>query len=817
MRTEELFNEDWLFCRFGAMPNGEYLAEPTSLECLTLDASLWQEVTLPHDWAIAGPFRQELDGSTGKLPWAGIGWYRKQFVLDIEDKNKRIFIDIDGAMSNSTVWINEKKVGGWPYGYNSYRVEITSVAEFGKINTIAIRLDNSPASSRWYPGGGIYRNVHLVKTAPVHVAHWGTFVRSTNVSHKHAELELDVTVDNQSDTPCRINLINQIYYNDELKQEFPEQQLDLLPHSSSAVNITTFVKNPLLWDTENPNLYTLKTKIITDTQVVDEYTTEFGIRSIEYHTKHGFLLNGKVKKFNGVCEHHDLGPLGAVINERGIERKIELLKELGCNAIRTSHNMPAPELLKLCDRMGMLVQAESFDCWEIGKRENDYHQFFSEWHEKDLVSFIHRDRNHPCIVMWSCGNELREQNLPRGIEIANQLREIFHREDPTRPVSAGCSSPESGFNGFQNCFDVFGFNYKPHLYADFIKSNPSLPFYGSETSSCVSSRGEYFFPVEDNKARGVCLESFQVSSYDLSAPPWAYKPDIEFAAQDKYPSIMGEFVWTGFDYLGEPTPYNDDLTNLLNAATDEDREEIQKALGALKGKKAPSRSSYFGIFDLCGFKKDRFYLYQAKWRPDFPMAHILPHWNWPERVGRVTPVHVYTSGDEVELFLNEKSLGRKKRGKYEYRLCWNEVVYEPGKLHAVAYKNGKLWAEDHVTTTGNVAKAILEADRSEILADGKDISYVTVRLCDADNMTDPRSSELITFELNGPGEIIAVANGDATDHTPFSAKSCKAFNGLCQVIIRSLKAQAGKITLIAKMENLPQGESVKLTVTSSAG
>ena len=473
---------------------------------------------------------------------------------------------------------------------------------------------------------------------------------------------------------------------------------------------------------------------------------------------------------------------------------------MGCNAIRTSHNPPAPELLDLCDRLGFVVMDEAFDCWAMAKRPGDYHLLFPDWHEKDLRAFIRRDRNHPCVVLWSIGNEVYEQNEPNGWKLGAQLAAIVHQEDSTRPVTAALHTVAASTNGFQKVVDVFGYNYKPFGYAEFRTNNPAVPLIGSETASCVSSRGEYFFPVSANKKLG--RADFQVTSYDLAAPTWAMPPDDEFKGEDENPFVAGEFVWTGFDYLGEPTPYDRDTTNRLlftDPAVQAKWDKVLKAGGKIE---VPSRSSYFGIFDLCGFKKDRFYLYQSRWRPDLPMAHLLPHWNWPERVGQITPVQVYTSGDEAELFLNGKSLGRKKRGPYEYRLRWDNVVYEPGTLKVVAYKNGRRWATDVVKTTGPAVKLALQADRATIHADGKDLSFVTLTIEDRNGLPVPRADNHVRFSIAGPGEIVATDNGDATSHVPFQSKERDAFNGLCLAIIRAKAGEPGKITLTAQSEGL---------------
>jgi beta-galactosidase len=478
---------------------------------------------------------------------------------------------------------------------------------------------------------------------------------------------------------------------------------------------------------------------------------------------------------------------------------------MGCNAIRTSHHPPAPELLDLCDRMGFVVMDEGFDCWAHQKKPNDYHLLFPDWHERDYRAFIRRDRNHPCVILWSIGNEIPEQGNVSQHQLGAELTAIAHEEDPTRPTTSACNNGSSYRNGFAKVIDVFGDNYDRNNYNRTHEANPDQPIVGSETSSTISSRGEYFFPVTEDKSKG--MADFQMSSYDYYAPRWANPADWEFKYLEEAPFCAGEFVWTGFDYLGEPTPYNSDTSNLLNFTNPAEKEKMETELKELGKLHVPSRSSYFGILDLAGFKKDRFYIYQAHWRPDFPMAHILPHWNWPERVGEVTPVHVYTSGDEAELFLNGKSLGKKTRGKYQYRLHWDDVKYEPGQLHVVAYKNGKQWAEDTVKTTGEPAKLMLQPDRATIHADGSDLSYVTVTIADKDGLKVPRSKNLVKFELSGPGEIAAVDNGDATSFEPFQASQHKAFNGLALVIVRSKAGEGGKITLKAASEGLDSAQT----------
>ncbi|HEX8919939.1 MAG TPA: beta-galactosidase GalB [Pyrinomonadaceae bacterium] len=779
----------------------------------------WRQLNLPHDWGIEGPFNQDYPGETGKLPWWGVAWYRKHLQIPATDKGKRLFLDIDGAMAYATIWLNGKFVGGWPYGYASFELDLTPYIEFGKENVLAIRLDNPPESSRWYPGGGIYRNVWLVKTAPQHVAHWGTYVTTPEITSSSATINVKATLANDNASPASLTVETQIYELDPAGQKLAApvassspQNIKVSANASEMSETNIRVQRPKLWNLQNPNLYAAVTTVEQNGKLVDRYETHFGIRTIKFDPVAGFTLNGEHVRINGVCDHHDLGPLGSALNTRALERQLQILKEMGVNAIRTSHNPPAPELLELCDRMGLVVMDEAFDCWRQAKKKNDYHLLFDDWHEKDWRAQLRRDRNHPSIILWSTGNEIEEQRRPEGLKIGAELVRIAHEEDPTRPATAACNHTEAGYNGFQKVVDVFGYNYHPMEYGKFREKNPAIPLFASETSSTVSTRGEYFFPVSNDKSKG--LADFQVSSYDLYAPSWATPPDTEFKGQDEAPFTAGEFVWTGFDYLGEPTPYWSDWNEMLNFTDPQVRAQMAEELKTTGKIKVPSRSSYFGIIDLDGFKKDRFYLYQARWRADLPMAHILPHWNWPERVGQITPVHVYTSGDEAELFLNGRSLGRKRKGQYEYRLRWDDVKYEPGELKVVAYKNGKHWAEDVMKTAGAASRLMLKADRATINADGDDLSFVTVSITDKDGLFVPRSMNHVRFEISGPGEIAAVDNGDPTSLQSFQEKERNAFNGLILVIVRTRRGQAGTIRLKAQSNGLSGAEVLIRSIAS---
>jgi len=847
VRERSLFDDAWLFIKGDPVGTGDQLSYPKAREWLlptgndlldpgcakpvrpagdfgsavaytqvAIEDGDWCHLNLPHDWGIEGPFHQEYAGETGKLQWWGIGWYRKHFNVPAEDALSRIYLDLDGAMAYGAVWLNGHFVGGWPYGYSSWSVDLTPYVRFGGENTIAIRLENPPDSSRWYPGGGIYRNVWLVKTSSVHVAHWGTYVVTPSISSDEALVYVETTVENDSAISANAAVVTNVYELDGLGRRFANAVA-----SASATPGTTIVAGsqillsqgvkvarPRLWSLKTPNRYVAVTTVTSGDKVVDEYETPFGIRTIAFSADQGFILNGEHVPIQGVCDHHDLGALGSALNVRALERQLQILRDMGCNAIRTSHNPPAPELVELCDRLGILVVDETFDCWHLPKRPNDYHLLFADWHEKDLRALVRRDRNHPSVVLWGIGDEIHEQMEPEGWKMAMHLAAIVREEDRTRPTVAAFDHIESGYNGFQVALDVVGYNYKPNDYLTFHRANPQIPIVGSETASTVSSRGEYFFPVSDDKSGGGA--NYQMSSYDLYAPMWANIPDVEFRGLDRAPFVAGEFVWTGFDYLGEPTPYIADAKFLLDFTDPAEKAAMEKLLPSDPKIPVPSRSSYFGIVDLAGFKKDRYFLYQARWRPDLPMAHILPHWNFPERVGMVTPVHVYTSGDAAELFLNGKSLGRKQKGPHEYRLRWDDVIYQPGELKVVAFKDGKRWAEDVVRTTGPATEINLRGDRTTLLSDGRDLSFVTVAIADQNGLTVPRSSNRICFNIEGPGEIIATDNGDPTCLESFQEKERNAFNGLALVIVRTVANKPGSIVLKARSEGLGETE-IQLT------
>jgi len=774
------------------------------------DDSSWEQVDLPHDWAIKGPFfageNPEVGGGMGRLPSNGVGWYRKKLTIPVEDAGKSIFLDIDGAMSYAIVWLNGNLVGGWPYGYNSWRVDLTPYIVPGGTNQLAIRVDNPNFSARWYPGGGIYRNVWLVKTNPLHIAHWGTFIKTSDISNESAKLDLEVKIENNSEKDIEAKLITRVFELDENGQrkeavaaDFAPQSLNVTAGEQTKVETSAVLKNPKLWGprtTQQPNLYVAVTELYANDKLVDQYETRFGIRDVKFDPKQGVLVNGELIKIHGVNQHHDLGALGAAFNTRAAERQLEILHDMGCNAIRMSHNPPAPELLELTDRMGFLVLDEIFDCWEMKKTPHDFHLIFPDWSEPDTRAFIRRDRNCPSVIIWSFGNEVGEQyTAEQGAAVGQRLYDFVKEEDPTRPTITAMNYAKP-YMELPKVPDLVGLNYQGEGIrqdpmfegTDRIRTAPQYPAFheqfpektiiSTESASALSTRGTYLFPVSEKvsapvrEGKGGNEAKGYVSAYEVYAVDFGSSADKVFAAQDAHPFVAGEFVWTGWDYIGEPTPYYS------------------------------SRSSYSGIIDLAGFPKDRYYLYQSRWRPDLPMVHILPHWNWPERVGKITPVHVFTSGDEVELFLNGRSLGKKVKGEFEYRLRWDDVRYEPGELKAVAYKDGKEWAEQVIRTSGEASGITAEADRKKIIANGKDLAFVTVKVTDEKGQLVPDAADSVHFSVEGPGEIVATDNGDPTDMNPFPSHDRKAFGGLCLVIVKAKAGAEGTIHIKAEADQL---------------
>lgn len=795
-------NEGWTFARYGLQADGTLREEPEGMYATGWDDSSWRKLDVPHDFAIEGPFRMDLSGNTGRLPYQGIGWYRKSFVLDSTDADKRIYVDFDGVMAYAQVWLNGQYVGGWPYGYNSFRLDLTPYVRTGGENLLAVRTDTEKWESRWYPGAGIYRNVWLVKTGQVQVKHWSARMRTACLTESTARLDLSLEVENHLDKDVEAVVKGEVYELDSTDcfgrrvLRLPAQEVRLSARSAQAVKLEDELDDYRRWDIGSPNRYVARLTVSVGGQVTDRYDVPFGIRETEF-SRQGFFLNGRKVALQGVCLHHDLGALGAAFNLSAQERQLRIMQEMGCNAIRTSHNPPAPELLDLADKMGLLVMDEAFDAWARGKRTWDYNKLYNEWHEKDLQAMVRRDWNHPSVIIWSIGNEVMEQ---RDVEMTRHLAGIVRELDDTRPVTAGYNNPNGGRDSnAARELDLMGVNYFFGQQArwDEDERYKDMPTVGTETSSCVSTRGVYFMGDTLRK-------NFQISSYDLDSPGWGCSPDRQFATNARFPHLLGEFVWTGFDYLGEPTPYNSDNTNLLNFRTDPSKqEELKKKLEELARIQPPSRSSYFGIVDLAGFPKDRYYLYQSHWRPELPMAHILPHWNWPDRIGQVVPVHVYTSGTEAELFVNGKSWGRRsKREGQDFRLVWDSVVYQPGSVRVVAYKNGQKWAEDEVQTTGEARKIRLEADRNSLDAGSRELAFVTVRLTDEEGRTVPTACCPLKFEVEGAGELVATDNGDPISFTPFQSAEREAFNGLALAIVRARKGAAGEIRVRVSGEGL---------------
>lgn len=784
-RSEYLLEKGWKFTK-GEVSNAEMPA---------FNDAKWETVDIPHDWAIFGPFDKNNDlqnvavtqnfetqaslktGRTGGLPYVGIGWYRTTFHSTPGKQTTLIF---DGAMSEARVFVNGKEACFWPCGYNSFYCDVTSlVNEDGKNNTLAVRLENRPQSSRWYPGAGLYRNVHVVTTEKIHVPVWGTQITTPYVKDEYASVCLRTTILNAGKT--ELTVVTDIMDADG-QVVSTKTNKGVINHGQPFTQ-NFIVERPKLWSPETPVLYKAVSKIYSGDTLLDTYSTRFGIRTIEYIADKGFYLNGKRRKFQGVCNHHDLGPLGAAINVAALRHQLTLLKEMGCDAIRTSHNMPAPELVELCDEMGFMMMLEPFDEWDIAKCDNGYHRFFNEWAEKDMVNMLRQYRNNPCVVMWSIGNEVPTQWSPEGYKVAKFLQDICHREDPTRPVTCGMDQVKSVLaNGFAAMLDIPGLNYRAHLYDEAYERLPQNIILGSETSSTVSSRGVYKFPVE--RKAGAMYDDHQSSSYDLEYCNWSNIPDIDFARAEDHEWTIGQFVWTGFDYLGEPSPYD---TNAW-----------------------PNHSSMFGIIDLASIPKDRYYLYRSVWNKEAKTLHILPHWNWEGREGEKTPVFVYTNYPSAELFINGKSYGRQtkhKNGTVEnrYRLMWHDAVYQPGEVRVVAYdEQGNPVAEKTVRTAGKPHHIELVTDRSSLQADGKDLAYVTLRIVDKDGNLCPNDGRLVSFKVKGAGKYRASANGDPTCLDLFHKPEMHAFGGMLTVIVQSGE-KTGEIELQATAKGIKTG------------
>lgn len=806
-RHEQLLEEGWKFHR----------GEVEGASSAVFDDSGWENVTVPHDWAIYGPFSRDNDlqnvaitqnlekkssiktGRTGGLPYVGTGWYRRMFDVPA---GKRAILLFDGAMSEARVYVNGKEVCFWPNGYNAFHCDVTDALNpDGRGNLLAVRLENRPLSSRWYPGAGLYRNVHLISVDPVHIPVWGTHLTTPHVSAEFASVNLETRIDGLADGQS-VKVVTGIFSPDGSKVAAKTFEGSLV-HGLPVVQ-NFIVDNPQMWSPETPSLYCAVTDVYYGGAHVDSYETRFGIRSIEFVPEKGFYLNGVPRKFQGVCNHHDLGPLGAAVNAAALRHQLVLLKDMGCDAIRTSHNMPAPELVDLCDELGFMMMVEPFDEWDVAKCENGYHRFFNEiapdgrtWAENDMVNMIHHWRNNPSVVLWSIGNEVPTQCSPDGYKVAKFLQDICHREDPSRKVTCGMDQVTCVLeNGFASTVDIPGLNYRTFRYVEAYEKLPQGFILGSETASAVSSRGVYKLPAE--KRLGHMHEDNQCSAYDLEACAWANIPDVDFALADDYGWTLGQFVWTGFDYLGEPSPYDTDAW--------------------------PNHSSMFGIIDLASIPKDRYYLYRSVWNRDSHTLHILPHWNWKGREGKEVPVFVYTDFPEAELFVNGVSYGRKRKspagyavdGSYagltgggqleslegRYRLMWPEAVYQPGEIRVVAYdENGEAAAEQSVRTAGKPHHIELSADRNRLDADGKDLAYVTVKVVDKDGNLCPLDGREISFSVSGQGTFRAAANGDPRCLDLFHAGKMHAFGGMLTAIVQA-SSLPGEVVLTAKANGL---------------
>ena len=806
-RSEQLLDKGWRFTRTDSEEHSR----------VGFDDSKWQQVRVPHDWAIYGPFSINNDrqnvaitqdgqkeamehaGRTGGLPFVGVGWYRLSFEAPDFAEGKRAIIIFDGAMSQARVFVNGHEVGFWPYGYNSFHFDITDYMNRSGKNELAVRLENATDSSRWYPGAGIYRNVHLLVVDDVHIPVWGTQLTTPVVKEHIARIELRTQVVRPEVVAEPLRLVTEI--KDQHGNVVAHAENGVSRYDSNCFEQEFDVESPELWSVESPVLYTAESKLFMGDELKDEYTTRFGIRTIEIKPDEGMFINGVMTKFKGVCNHHDLGPLGAAVNDAAIRRQIRILKDMGCNAIRTSHNMPAPELVEACDEMGMLLMLETFDEWQTAKVKNGYHKYFNDWAERDLVNLVHHFRNNPSVVMWCIGNEVPDQgDKLYGPKLSRWLQDICHREDPTRPVTQGMDQPQNVvYNNMAAVMDVAGFNYRPHLYGNNYYSLPQQIILGSETASTVSSRGVYKFPVERRSMAK--YDDHQASSYDVEHCGWSNLPEDDWMWHEDYDCCIGEFVWTGFDYLGEPTPYYSDW---------------------------PSHSSLFGIIDLAGLPKDRYYLYRSHWNKEAETLHILPHWTWPGREGETTPVFVYTSYPSAELFINgvsqgvrtkdttinlentnspeaEKALKRQER----YRLMWMETKYEPGTVKVVAYNEaGEAVAEQEVRTAGAPHHIELSVDRATIKADGRDLAFVTVSVVDKDGNLCPTANNQISYSVKGAGKYRAGANGDPTSLELFHEPKMRVFSGMMTAVVESSE-KSGTITLTATAKGL---KSASITI-----
>lgn len=774
-RQKVSFDYDWRF-HLGDVNNGQ---KPG------YDDHTWRKLNVPHDWSIEGNFSKDNPAGAGggALP-GGIGWYRKKFTIPESKMEKLLFIEFYGVYENSDVWINGHHLGKRPYGYSTYRYELTPYLHYGnQKNEIAVRVDNShQPNSRWYSGSGICRHVYLIATNKVHVDKWGTYITTPLVNDQMANISIQTKIRSHEKNGQKFTLRTEIYNPDH--QKVAEDQIQQTVSNASIAEVQQYleVKHPVLWSTDSPNLYKAVSIVEQGGKQLDRYETTFGIRYFRFDADSGFYLNGKHTKIRGVCDHHnDLGPLGSAQNYRAIERRLQILKEMGCNAFRTSHNPPTPELLDLADKLGFIVMDEAFDCWDLGKVKYDYHLYWDQWHKRDLEDMILRDRNHPSVFIWSIGNEIPEQWHPKGREIALELAGIVKKLDNTRPITSACNYPNpNNYIIKSGALDLVGINYYDNVYPNAPKMFPGKKFIATETTSALSSRGSYDMPAKKirvwpTKNHKGMNANYTCSSYDNCVVPWGATHEDNWKMVNKYDYISGMFGWTGFDYLGEPTPYG-----------------------------WPARSSYFGIIDLCGIPKDAFYFYKSQWTSD-PVLHIFPHWNWNK--GQKVDVWAYSNCDDVELFLNGESLGTKYFDRGNLHVSW-KVDFEPGTLKAIGRKNGKIILTKEIHTAGKSANIRLNPDRNTITADGRDLSFITVSVTDDNGNLIPHADDLVHFEISGEGKIVSIGNGHEISHESFLAPQHKVFNGQCMSIVQSTGSK-GNIRLKASADGL-QSESVEI-------
>ncbi len=794
-RRVENFNRDWKFIK-GAQ---------VGAEAVSFNDTDWQPVRLPHDWAIVGPYQPQGDAHTGKLPWRGEGWYRKSFTLPASDSGKRVYLDFDGVMAMPTVYINGKKVGGWDYGYVSFRVDATDFVKPGQTNLVAVHVDTRQHNSRWYPGAGIYRKVQLVVNEPVHIAHWGTFVTTPQVSADSATIRVETTVENHTASAVQPEVETTLIDPKGKEVASLKTSFAVPANGSQSDQVAFTIGKPRLWNTKTPQLYTTVTRIFAAGKLVDSMETPFGIRTFEFTANDGFHLNGRRVQLQGVCLHSDLGPLGMAFNTRAMERELQIMQDMGVNAVRTSHNPPAPELLDLCDRMGIVVWDEAFDKWD-GTATLPKGVSIPEHGKKQYSNFVRRDRNHPCVVVWSVGNEIWELEglkYPDAPGLLKTMVGFVKALDTTRPVGLAQCVPESAKSQLPAALDVAGWNYA-RRYSISRERWPNLPLVYSESASAYSTRG-YYDDFSMPAKKDAYPTTARISSYDHNAAFYSDPADVEFALMEKDRFVAGEFVWTGFDYIGEPVPFIAEgwgKFTARNLAKDEE-----------------SRISSFGIVDLVGIPKDRYYLYQSHWAPEKKSIHILPHWNWPDRVGKNVPVYVYTGGDSAELFLNGKSLGMRTKNpnaevvRDRYALRWMDVPYAPGELKAVAYQNGRKLGAAVMRTAGEPAMLRLSPDRKSIKSDGDDLSYVLVEALDKDGNLCPLAMNDVKFSLEGPAKIAGVGNGDHHYPAEFVTDHVTLFYGKAMLIVRASQGKGGAIRVTATSDGMRQTQA---TLRSSA-